>query len=68
MTDLAQKMLDLADSHSVDRDHDLVVKAKELEAATIGCLEKGTHTTKQLLGAWARARRAWCDYTGEPWI
>ncbi|WNV45424.1 hypothetical protein [Escherichia phage PLYYY01] len=28
----------------------------------------GKSTPKGLLGAWARARRCWCNYTGEPLV
>lgn len=42
--------------------------ADELEAAIAKAYaEAGTkEDTKRMLGCWARARRLWCDVTGEP--
>jgi hypothetical protein len=45
---------------------ELIDKAAKLEAASAGFFsEKQTHSAQQLLGSWARARRLWCDLTGE---
>ena len=41
--------------------------AQKLEDATRGFYEQ-TVTPQQLLGHWARARRRWCDVTGEELI
>ena len=38
-------------------------RADELETAVVG-----KPSAKQILGAWARARRLWCECTGEPLI
>jgi hypothetical protein len=44
--------------------------ANKLEAAvTLAYSDNGTKDdVKRMLGAWARARRLWCDVTGEPLI
>lgn len=48
---------------------ELLDKAQAFEAATHGYFnEEPTHTAKQFLGAFARARRLWCDITGEPLV
>ncbi|SDF84213.1 hypothetical protein SAMN05660686_02501 [Thalassobaculum litoreum DSM 18839] len=40
--------------------------ADKMDAATAGFYgEPQTHTVQQFVGAWARARRRWCEVTGE---
>ncbi len=42
--------------------------ADDLDAATDRVYKDGdatTSATRQLIGAWARARKCWCDLTGE---
>lgn len=56
---LTDKMRARADADGLPADHALRVRADELDAAD-------TEQPKQLLGRWARARRAWHEYTGEP--
>lgn len=56
--DLPTKMRARADADGLPADHPLRVRADELDAADVS-------NTRQLLGRWARARRAWSDYTGE---
>jgi uncharacterized iron-regulated protein len=60
-------MITLAATHA--RSAELREKAEALAKATDGFFGKPqTHTAKQFLGAWARARRLWCDCTGEPLV
>lgn len=43
--------------------------ADKFEAAARGFYaEKQTVTVASFLGAFARARRAWCEYSGEPLV
>jgi hypothetical protein len=54
-------MIALAESGH-PRAAELLEKAKAVdEAATNG-------SAKKLLGAWARARKLWCEITGEPLV
>jgi hypothetical protein len=66
---LAEKMRALAGGDH-PRGPELIEKANALDVASAHFGEKG-HTAddaKRLLGCWARARRLWCDITGEPLI
>jgi hypothetical protein len=66
-TDLPTLMRAKADADGLPADHDLRQKADALETAAAGFYATTqTHTVAQMVGAWARARRTWCDYTGEP--
>jgi hypothetical protein len=49
---LYDEMFEIADRDKLSEDHPMRIKATE----------------KRLLGAWARARRAYCDYTGTPLV
>lgn len=65
-TELSEKMRAIADRDQLAADHELRTKADEFDWATSGYFaETQTVTAKKFLGAWARARRAYCDYTGE---
>jgi hypothetical protein len=66
MTDLSDKMRALADTGHPDAD-DLIEKANALDeafAAFYG-VEQAI-PAKSYLGAWARARKAWSNASGEP--
>ena len=68
-TPLSDAMIAKADELNLPHHHNLRVLARQFNDATNGALEDPpTHTPKQLLGAWARARKEWCDFTGEPLI
>jgi len=44
-------------------------RAAELDEASAGFYaDPQTVDVKKFMGAWARARRLWCDCTGEPLI
>lgn len=65
-TNLSEKMRYIADRDQLAADHELRTKADEFDWATAGFFaETQTVTPKQFIGAWARARRAYCEYTGE---
>lgn len=67
-TALSEKMHALADTGHA-RAAELRAKADELDvAAKSFYAEPQTKTPGQLLGAFARARRLWCDITGEPLV
>lgn len=66
-TDLAHRMRTLADADRLPQEHELRVLARALEEAAQGVFaHPQTHTTGQALAAWAKARKAWCAYAGEP--
>lgn len=65
-TDLAHRMTARADADRLPADHELRTLARTLEETVHGFYsEPQTHALPQTLGAWARARKAWCAYTGE---
>lgn len=65
-TDLAVAMLARADADGLADDHDMRIKAKAFDCAAKGFYgEPQTCDVKKFMGCWARARRCWCDYTGE---
>lgn len=65
-TDLAVAMLAKADDDGLPEDHDMRIRANAFDAAAKGFYgEPQTCDVKKLMGCWARARRTWCEYTGE---
>jgi len=65
-TDLADKMRARADADGLPEDHELRTKAQAFDEAVGGYYAtEQTKTVQQFMGAWARARKAWCAYTGE---
>lgn len=68
-TNLGAQMVALADADGLAPNHALRTRADEFESAAAGfSADKQTVSAKGLLGAWARASRAWSEYTGEPLI
>lgn len=66
---LAQRMVARADADGLLPNHDLRDLAEKLEEATTGFFgATQTHTVKQFMGCYARARVAWCNYSGEPLV
>lgn len=66
-TSLAKDMVARADADGLPADHDLRLKAQAFDEACAGFYATPqTRDVKNFVGHWARARRAWCDYTGEP--
>lgn len=65
-TDLADKMRTRADADKLPADHELCTKAAAFDAAATGYYSQPqTKNVAQFMGSWARARKVWCDYTGE---
>lgn len=68
MTELGNRMRALA-AAGHERAAELVEKADAFDAATAGYYgEPQTCTVQNFLGCFARARRLWCDITGEPLV
>ena len=68
-TNLAQRMMEIAQRDSLSDDHELVLTAKEFEKAAIGyAAEPQTCGVKNFLGCWARAKKVYSKYTGESLI
>jgi hypothetical protein len=64
-TDLSNQMHALADAGHA-RHVELREKADAFDAAADGNFTAPpTHTSQQLLGTWARARRVYSEYTGK---
>jgi len=65
-TYLAVKMLARADSDNLPNDHDMRSRAMAFDEAAKGFYgNPQTCDLKKFMGCWARARCAYCDYTGE---
>ena len=65
-TDLAVAMLARADADGLPDDHDMRITAKAFDDAAKGFYgEPQLCDVEKFMGCWARARRCWCDYTGE---
>jgi hypothetical protein len=62
---LYDEMLEITDRDKLPDDHPMRIRATELKEVVEG---KEAPSPKCLLGAWARARRAYCDYTGTPLV
>jgi hypothetical protein len=62
---LYDEMFEIADRDKLPDDHPVRVKAVGLKNVVEG---KEMPTAKRLLGAWARAKKAYCDYTGTPLV
>lgn len=60
MADLAERMRKLAETHP--RKDELIATADALDAATVAT----PPVVPNIVAAWARARKLWCDCTGEP--
>jgi hypothetical protein len=65
-TDLSKLMHELADSGH-GRATELRMRAGAFDTTTHGFMGTNppTHTVKQMVGAWARARRVYCECTGK---
>ncbi len=68
-TDLAKDMRERADADKLPPEHELRILADTFDEVAAGYWgDPQTQSVKQFMGAWARARRAWCAYTGEPLV
>lgn len=61
-TPLGKQMLERAERDNLPHAHELRLRAIDIEELMP---DQGA---KRLLGRWARARRVWSDYTGEPLV
>lgn len=65
-TELAQRMIARAHKDGLPKDHEMNVLAVKFEDAASGFYgSPQTVDVKTFMGHWARARRAWSNYTGE---
>ena len=68
-TNLSIRMLKRADEDNLPEDHEMITAAKAFGEAIKGFYaEAQTCDVKTFIGRWARARRVWCDYTGDSLI
>ena len=68
-TELGDKMRARADLDGLPDDHEMRQLADAFDKAAYGYAgEPQTVTVRQFMGHWARARKCWCNYTGEPLI
>lgn len=67
-TGLYDKMIARADADKLPSDHELRVKALAFNNAAKSYYIDASCDVKTFMGHWARARRVWCDYSGEPLI
>lgn len=66
MTDLSKKMIARADADGLSSDHPMRTKAEAFDKAADGFYASPqTVDVKTFMGHWARARRVWCDYSGD---
>jgi hypothetical protein len=67
--DLPEKMIAVADRDGLPENHDMRKRAALLSDATTKYFGDSDEVdVKQFMGHYARARRTWCDYTGEPLV
>ena len=68
-TELGNKMRARADLDGLPSDHGMRQLADAFDKAAYRyAVEPQTVTARQFIGHWARARKCWCNYTGEPLI
>jgi hypothetical protein len=67
MADLGEKMIARADLDGLPAEHELRAKGAAFSTAAAGFYaDPQTVDVKQFMGCWARARRCWSEYSGEP--
>lgn len=68
-TDLSKKMRAAADKEGYAADHEMRVLADKFDAAAQGFYSSPqTVSAPSFLGHFARARKCWCNYSGEPLV
>lgn len=68
-TNLSERMRDLHATRRDDLPENWLELADKFDAATEGFLAvEQTVTVAQFMGHFARARKAWCQVTGEPLV
>jgi hypothetical protein len=67
--DLPERMLALANKNKLSSDHEMREAAEHLKMACKAYFkEEPEISVFKFAGYYARARRLWCEYTGEPLI
>lgn len=67
-TELSKQMRALAD-RGHHRAADLRKEADAFDSATAGCFgEKRNVNVREFMAVWTRARRLWCECSGEPLV
>lgn len=68
-TELGGQMVARAEADNLPADHELRERAEQFESAAAGFFaSEQTVSVRQFAGAWARARKAWSRYRGEPLV
>lgn len=68
-TELAKTMINRADTDNLPLDHEVRIAARLFEDATQGYFaDPQTVSVKKYLGQWARTKRIWSDYSGQPLV
>ena len=68
-TDLSKLIRARADQDDLPEDHELRRQADAFDEASGKYFESPQAVSpKQFLAVWAKTRRVWCDYSGEPLI
>ena len=68
-TTLAKTMLDCADADRLPIDHPVRTTTEAFTARAYQYFDEPQRcTVQQFIGAWARARRTWHEYSGEPLV
>jgi hypothetical protein len=66
---LVERMRAKADAEGLPKNHVLRTNAAALEEALKGYVsDPQTTSVPRMVGTWAKARRIWCEYTGEDLI
>lgn len=60
---LVDKMMARADADGLPPDHEIRLSAQKLDEALTA-----DFNVARVVGSWARARKIWCEYTGEPLV
>lgn len=64
---LAQRMRNRADADNLPADHPLRVQSVAFDKAYREYMfVPTTMPVAQFIGVWAKTRKVWCDYSGEP--
>lgn len=66
-TTLSDAMRERANADNLPLEHELRLCADAFDSAAEGFYaQPQTTPVAKFMGAWARARKSWCTYTGEP--
>jgi hypothetical protein len=69
MTDLSTIVLQRCEQDRLPAEHPLRKLANDFNVASAAVIKEATlDSSKKMLGAWARLRKEWSAYSGEPLI